>query len=274
MMILHFPVILSLTHKSSYKQVTNMAVERRHLREIPEDSAAQIGSDTMIGDRFVDVSSGRAAARIRPGGELLYQAQPELMRSLDLSQFEGQIRNVNALLDEIEEGRGRVGEFVVGEQMYRNLSKRVAETEAGFREAHDTASSVGKALYTDELYRRISDPILKLDQALARLQAGEGSGGRFLRDAAQYNQLQSSSADLRRSVGQLRAGSFLSTDEAYVGWERSLASIIRGVDDFNASPLLTSTHGYDNLKGAASDMTTTVREFRTDPKKFLRLKIF
>jgi phospholipid/cholesterol/gamma-HCH transport system substrate-binding protein len=228
----------------------------------------------MIGDRFVDVSSGRAAARIRPGGELMYQAQPELMRSLDLSQFDQQIRNVNALLDEIEAGRSRVGEFVVGEQMYRDLNRRVAETEAGFREAHDTATSVGKALYTDELYHRISDPLLKLDHALAQLQAGEGSGGRFLRDPAQYSQLQSSAADLRRSVSQLRAGPFLSTDDAYAAWERSLASIIRGVDDFNASPLLTSTHGYDNLNGAAREATTAVREFRTDPKKFLRLKIF
>lgn len=251
-----------------------LAVERSHLKEIPVDSAAQIGTDTMIGDRFVDVSSGRAAARIKPGGELMYQEQPELMRSLDLSQFDRQIQNVNALLDDIEAGRSRVGEFVVGEQMYRDLNKRVAETEQGFHEAQNTVSSVGKALYTDELYRRISEPVRKLDEVLARLQAGEGSGGQFLRDPAQYDRLQSSAAELRRAVSQLRAGAFLSTDDAYAGWERAVASIIRGVDDFNAGPLLTSTHGYENLNGAASDTAKTVREFRTDPRKFVRLKLF
>jgi len=46
------------------------------------------------------------------------------------------------------------------------------------------------------------------------------------------------------------------------------------VDEFNASPMLVTSAIYDNLAGAAKEMHREAREFRENPKKFLRLKIF
>ena len=43
------------------------------------------------------------------------RAEPELMKSLDLSDFQKQLRRIDAMLSDIEEGKGRVGEFVQGE---------------------------------------------------------------------------------------------------------------------------------------------------------------
>lgn len=251
-----------------------MTVERQHLDEIPVDSVAQISTDTMIGDRFVDITSGSSASRIRPNSEIVYKEQPELMRSLDMPQFERQLRTVDALLTEIEQGRNRVGEFVVGETMYEDLRKRVTDAEEGFREARDTTTSVGQALYTDKLYRRISDPLLELERKLALLQSGQGAGGRFLRDPAQYDELLDAAAGVRRSVAELRSGAFMNSDDAYTAWNRSLTSLIRGVDEFNAGPLFNSTQAYDNLNGAAREFGETLRDFQRDPKKFLRMKVF
>jgi phospholipid/cholesterol/gamma-HCH transport system substrate-binding protein len=251
-----------------------LTVERSHLNEIPVDSVAQISADTLAGDRFVDISSGRRAERIRPNGEIRYEAQPELMRSLDIPQFEKQLRTVDALLVEIEQGRSRVGEFIVGEKMYSDLMKRVAETEDGFRQASDVTTKAGQILYTQKLYDRIRDPIIKLDTTLARLQAGQGSAGVFLRDPAQYDELRKSAANLRSSMAEFRARTFVNSDEAYTNWNRSLASVIRSVDELSAGPLVSSTAAYDNLNGAAREISETFRDFRSNPKKFLRLKIF
>src|SRR5580698_2614397 len=46
-----------------------MTVEQRWLRTIPVDSFAQLSTETLIGDKFVDVTSGASRTTIRPNGE-------------------------------------------------------------------------------------------------------------------------------------------------------------------------------------------------------------
>ena len=250
-----------------------MKVEREHLREIPADSTAQISADTMIADRFVDIDSGTSASRIRPNTEIAYKETTALFKRLDMAQFEAALRAIDATLSDIEQGRSRVGQFVVGEQMYRDLNREVGDLQRGIRAARDTTSKVGAALYSDKLYRDVSGPLLELDGKLARLQSGQGAG-RWLRDAAQYEQFRKSAADLRQSVANLRGGEFVSSDRMYVEWTRGVASLIQSVDEMNASPFFSSSAGYDNLNGAAREMRDAVREFLQAPRKYLRMKLF
>ena len=92
-----------------------MIVESNRLPSIAEDSTAQTASDTMIGDKFVDISSGTSPNHIQPGAEMQFKGSPELMKTLDMSEFEHQLRLMDAVLTDIEQGRGQVGQFVIGE---------------------------------------------------------------------------------------------------------------------------------------------------------------
>jgi phospholipid/cholesterol/gamma-HCH transport system substrate-binding protein len=251
-----------------------MTVERQRLASIPDDSTAQLAAETMIGDKFVDISSGRSRHFVSPGGEIAFQGSPDLLKTLDLSQFEKQIKVVSALLDDIEQGRSDLGQFVMGEQMYNDLRKRFAQIESGVRAAASTTSSVGRELHTDLLYRQISQPLVDLDGSLARLQSGQGSAGQLLRDSAQYEKLRSDMADLRRSIADLRAADFMRSDDMYADWNRRVLSLIESVDAFNRAPGMTTTEAYDTLNGAARELQNTLRDFRQNPRKFLRLKVF
>lgn len=270
-------VSVTLTRSNNPDRVVNLAmtVERDHLSEIPADSTAQISSDTLIGDKFVDIDSGTNPNPIRPGTEITYKEQTAaLLKRLDLAQFESQLRIIDATVTDIEQGRNRVGEFVVGEQMYTDLQRRLADLQRAIRDAVDTSTAVGSAFYTDRLYRKISDPLLELDRALARLQSGQGDAGRLLRDSAQYEQLLKSAADFRRAIADLSASDFAQSDRLYADWNRRLASFIQSVDEMNATPLFNSSEWYDNLAGALNGMRDGVREFRQDPRKYLRVKLF
>src|ERR1039458_6891594 len=44
--------------------------ERDRLAQIPVDSFAQLSADTLVGDMFVDVTSGRSASHIQPNDEI------------------------------------------------------------------------------------------------------------------------------------------------------------------------------------------------------------
>ncbi|MBS1859713.1 MAG: MCE family protein [Acidobacteria bacterium] len=251
-----------------------MSVDAGRLPSITVDSTAQPTSDTMVGDKVIQITSGRSNRHVRAGGEIPYKGSPDLVKTLDLSQFRQSLTQMDALLTEIEKGRNEFGQFIMTDTMYRDLLSRIGDLERALRAASSTTGAIGHELYTAELYRRISDPILRVDAMLARLQLGQGTGGQLLRDTQQYEQARSQIEAVRKQIAAIRDSPFLATDTAYNEWNRNLAGWIRQVDDFNRSPALQSSATYDNLAGMARELQQTVNDFRRDPRKYLRMKFF
>ena len=251
-----------------------LSVERDRLASIPVDSYAQLSTDTLIGDKFVDITSGKELNHIAPNSEITFKDQPELMKSLDLTQFQQQLRVADATLTDIEQGKSRVGQFIVGEAMYDDLLKDFADLQRTILSVASEKSTLGQALYSDEMYRQIGEPVAALDRSLALIQSGEGAGGQLFRDSAQYEQLRASAHDLQNSIAVLRSKDFMQSDRAYGEWTRYVTSLIRSVDEMAAGPQFNSSQVYENLNGLARETRATVRQFREDPRKFLRLKLF
>jgi phospholipid/cholesterol/gamma-HCH transport system substrate-binding protein len=251
-----------------------MKVGREHLASISTDSMTQISADTLVGDKFVDIVSGKAPGHIAPFGELNFKDQPDMMRTIDLVDFERQLRIVDATLADIEKGANPLGQFIQTDTVYVSLRKKFIELQGAIRKAKLTTSLAGSLIYTDALYRKMLDPFVQLDQALARLQAGQGGLGKFLRNPAQYDQARAEARDLRKSIAGVESAEFISSDAMYAGWDRMLSGLIQKLDEVNATPMFSSSETFDNLNGAAAQMRNTMKDFREDPRKFLRLKIF
>ena len=251
-----------------------ITIEREHLASIPVDSFAQLSTDTLIGDKFVDITSGKDRNHIAASGEIRFKDQPDMMKSLDLTEFQKQLRIVDATLTDIEQGKGLVGQFVLGEEVYDTLLKKIGEFQKEIRTVSDANSSLGQALYTDEMYHQVSDPLVELERNLALIQSGQGTAGQLFRGTAQYEQLRSGAGDLLHSLSGLRANDFMRSDAQYADWNRMVMSMIQSVDEMNANPLLNRTDAYENLNGFAKELRGTVKEFREHPGKFLRLKVF
>jgi phospholipid/cholesterol/gamma-HCH transport system substrate-binding protein len=251
-----------------------MEIDRVRLAGIPANSEAEISSDSIIGDAFVDVTSRAAPASLQPGGEIRLKPSADFMKAIDIRDLEKQLREFDAMLQDLEAGRGPVGEFVHGRKMYDDLVKRSAEIERALRAAVSATSAVGKALYTDEAYRQLLDTAAGMDATLAALQSGQGGAGRFLRDGAQYDNLRAALRGVRQSVAALHTGPMMRPDDVYAGWNRGLAALIQRVDDIDSTPAFNTSDTYDSLSGTAQQLRDSVREFRTHPEKFLRLKVF
>jgi phospholipid/cholesterol/gamma-HCH transport system substrate-binding protein len=267
-------VELSGSNEANRVVKVTMSIGRDRLASITGDSTAETATDTIIGDKFIDVTSGTGASHLMPGGELQFKGSGDLMQRVDIAQFQKQMHLIELLLDDIEQGRSPLGEFIMGETIYNDLRKRITELQRGIHVAADTTTAVGQALYTDTLYRQITEPLRQLDESLARLQSGQGTGGALLRDTQQYEQALAQVADLRRSIESLHGAEMMTSDRAYREWTRQAAAIVRQVDEFNAGPMLTTSAVYDNLQGMAKEFQATTREFRENPQKFLRIKLF
>jgi phospholipid/cholesterol/gamma-HCH transport system substrate-binding protein len=267
-------VALSGSNEPNRVVRVTLAVDRDHLSDIPVDSFAQISADNLVGDQFVDITSGHRAEHIQPGGMVAFKAQPELLKTLDMAQFADQLRIMGDVLSDIEAGRGLVGQFVMGEAMYSGLVRQVADIERGVRAAASKATPMGQAFYTDTLFRDMVATLAGFDKTLAGLQSGQGPSGRFFSDPAGYDSFRQAAADLRKSIAGWRASEIMTSDSLYADWNRRVSSLIRAVDEFNAGPALTSSELYDSWNGAARQLGETIKDLRSDPRKFLRMKLF
>jgi phospholipid/cholesterol/gamma-HCH transport system substrate-binding protein len=255
-----------------------LLVQLEHLRSIPVDSYVQVSADTMIGDQFIDISSGRQRAFVAPGAEIRFQPQTDIMKNLDLSQFRAQLQVLDKQLTEIEGGKGRMGEFIANGRLYEETRTRLAEIEDAMSAAVRVTGDVGRVLYSDDLYRKLSAPVEELDLMLAKLQSGQGEVGRLLRDSGAYDQWREEAARLRQTLIELRTtgstADLLTKDQMYTDLNRMVASWIDAVDRFNTVPALASSNTYESLDGAAREMRDFMHDLRTSPKKYLRIKLF
>lgn len=251
-----------------------MILERDRLVLIPADSTAQASADTIIGDKFVDIDSGKSSDHLKPGSYITYKASPDLMKRLDVSQFKENIRQMEELLTDIELGKSEVGRLIQGDEIYQTARRKVAALEAGIRALHDTNSEIGQVVYTDALYRKVEAQARDFDQSLAKIQSGQGALGQFLHDEAQYAQLRDMASQFRKMIRDVGASDFFQSDEQYTSWDKNVKQMIRSVDEFNANPMMVGTDAYENLTGMAKEIGAQMKDFRENPRKYLRLKVF
>jgi phospholipid/cholesterol/gamma-HCH transport system substrate-binding protein len=259
-------------------QVT-MLVETDSLSYVSLDSSAEVSADTLIGDKFIDISSGKSPSHVPPNTEIRFQPPSDVLKSVDLAQFQRQIRQMEQTLSDIEAGRGPVGEFVEREQLYDDLVRSVQRIEGAISAAVESTGQIGSLLYSDVLYRQIADPVRQIDDALARLQSGQGTAGNLLRDSAQYDQLRQQAASFRSSLEEIRhghgaAGQFIYSDRTWRDLVDGVSSISAGVDRIVTGPEFATTATYDNLNGRLAELRDLIQDVRRDPRKYLRIKVF
>jgi len=252
----------------------SLKVDSVQLPSIHTDSTAQISADTLIGDKFVDIASGSGVAPIRPGQELRLKEQADLMRTLDLAQFNEQLRQIDAVLSDIESGKNPVGQLVLSADLYNDLRDRLTGLEKGLRRAVDVSGTLGQVIYGRDVYQRIAEPLEALDHSIELIQEGQGTAGHLLRDDAEYRNLESQMADLRKGIAEVRSGPLFASGAQYTGWNRKLGQWIATVDDVNSNPAFATSVAYDNMRGMAEELRDTLRDFRQNPQKYLRLKVF
>jgi phospholipid/cholesterol/gamma-HCH transport system substrate-binding protein len=281
---------VTATHLSGLKDPqkvvrVDMSIMRHFLAAIPEDSTVAVSADTVIGDKFADISEGKSPTHLAPDGELRSPPPKNEIVMADLINAARQIlARMDTLFGDIEAGRGELGKFVKGEEFYNTALKKVTTLERKMHEATSKNTPVGRLIYDEAYYAELREPVRRLDRTLAELQAGQGEGGKLLKDSAQYDQLRKSVGDLNRALedlnsGKGQAGKLLKDDTQYRRVYRMVEHLNSQLDALNSGEgelgsLIASASLYESLNGGMKDLQNTLKALRQNPKKFVYLKLF
>jgi phospholipid/cholesterol/gamma-HCH transport system substrate-binding protein len=276
----------ALTGLKDQKKIVriDMAIRRRYLAAIPEDSTLEVTAQNVLGDKFVNVNEGKSPRHLAAGDELIAPPPPNINPADLINGGREILKQVDAVVHDIETGHGNVGNLVKGEAVYDSLLSKITEFQRAIHAVSDRGTPTGRLLYDEAYYDELQAPVKRLSKQLEDLQAGQGTGGKFLTDPAQYNRLRKYMGDLNRALADLNAGKgqngkLLKDDELYRRISRLVVNLNAEVDALNSGQgalgqLMVNPSLYESLHGSTKALQDTFRAVRENPQKFLGKKVF
>lgn len=265
-----------------------MLVVETRLREIPVDSEAAISAENVLGTKYINIKMGKSPQKVRPGGEI---------PSKDVSEFDevvqsgydvmvaarSLLKRIDGVVNELEAGKGTIGKLLVDDKLYNNLNATVSEVQKVTAAISSGQGTIGRLLQDDTLYQDLRSTVRRLDTLLEGVERGEGTAGKLIKDPALYDDARKTVAELKRltedlNAGKGTAGKLLKDDELHQRIRDTVAKLETTLDKINTGQgtlgqLLVNPSLYESLNGASQELNGLMKDFRANPRKFLRIKL-
>ena len=257
----------------------DLKVKERYLREIPVDSVVGLASDNLLGDQFIGIRRGRSEQHIQAGAELgttLAQDITKMMAQMtqQLERLQTVVTRADQLLSTAGTGSGAIGKIVQNPQLQAGagvsgeLDRLMAEVQHG----HGT---IAKLFYEDPLDVQLQSPFKRLDEVMA---SADGTSARLkeFKDG-----LESVSGEFQKLQTELNAGkgSFAGLDQLQARFDELTVRMDGMMDKIasgqgTAGQLMVNQQLNEALAGTAREFQELAKGLRTNPRKFIALRLF
>jgi phospholipid/cholesterol/gamma-HCH transport system substrate-binding protein len=265
-----------------------MSIQADMLKAIPVDSVASISAENVLGTKYINIKKGRSTKVVGNGSEVACLDTREFDEVVAsgynvMVSAQGLLKRIDAVVGQVESGKGTIGKLLVDDELYNRLVATVAEAQKVASALGSGRGTVGRLLYDESLYEELRASVARLNNILGDVQEGRGTVGKMVKDPALYNDARKSVAELRRlledlNAGKGTAGKFLKDEQLHRQVSDTLAKLDTALDKMNSGQgtlgqLLVNPQLYESLNGTTQEMHGLLKDFRANPKKFLRIKL-
>ncbi len=278
---------IDLSHQ--YGTVVTIAVNRDVLGYLKKDSHATVQTMGLLGDKYVELSSGSSDAPALRPGEMLEGATEtgaqEMVATVAvlLKKMDDVVGQIETMIMAIGEGQGTVSQLLKDPALYNNLkdaSKRISEMTAAMQNGK---GSVGKLMGDDLLYNRLLAASESMERFGSKLNS-QGTLNRLVEDPALYNRLLGATASLedfstKLSKGQGTLNRLIEDPQLYENLAQAsshLQAILQRVEkgEGTAGSLLRDEEMAKELKDTIKELKVLMSDIRENPKKYFKFSVF
>ena len=268
-----------------------MQVDNEFLPLIPVDSLAGIAAENLLGTKYINIKKGRSTQTVKAGSEIKALDTPEIQDivqqgSTALAALQQILTRLDGIISSVEVGQGTIGKLLSDEELYRRLVGIASETQKVIAALNSDQSTLGKLMHEDTLYTDLRGTVARVDMLLSSLQQdlqGQGTVGKLMKDPALYDDARSTIGDVRKLLagidqGQGTVGKLLKSDDLHNQLQATMGRLDVLLDKVNSGQgtigqLLANPALYESLDGTTRELNGLLKDFRSNPKKFLRIKL-
>lgn len=264
-------------------------VDQDMLKQIPNDSLATIASDNLLGStKFLAISKGKSSEQIEPGATMKATNTQEFQQLVQqgfgvLDSAQAILQKIEAIVGQVEVGKGSIGKLLVDETLYNNLVATVSQVQLLATTLNSKTGTIGHLINDNALYEQLQGVVTRVDQITASLQNGQGTLGLFLKDPKMYNDLNQAVNQLNTILTNLNqgkgtAGQLLASDKIANQLSTTLDKVNVSIDKLNSGQgtlgqLMVNPALYDAATGTTREVHELLKDFRANPKKFLTIRL-
>lgn len=264
-------------------------VDQDMLKQIPSDSIGAIASDNLLGStKFLQITKGKSPQPVQAGATLTASNTQEFQQLVQqgfgvLDSAQAILQRIEAIVGQIEVGKGTIGKLLVDETLYNTLQATVNQVQLLATTLNSRTGTIGRLINDTALYDQVQTTIGRVDQIARGIQEGQGTAGLILKDPKLYNDLDKSVNQLNTILANLNAGKgtagqLLNNDQIAKQISTTLNKINLTIDKVNSGEgtigqLLVNPQLYDAATGTTRELHALLKDFRANPKKFLRIKL-
>uniref|UniRef100_Q01T55 Mammalian cell entry related domain protein n=1 Tax=Solibacter usitatus (strain Ellin6076) TaxID=234267 RepID=Q01T55_SOLUE len=257
----------------------DLKVKTAYLARIPSDSVVGLQSDNLLGDLYIAIHRGQSPQPIQANAELrTTQAQDigKLMArmSQELDRLQSIAERADKLLSGASAGHGSAGK-IANDKNLQAAAGISAQIDAILAEAQHGHGSIAKLLYEDPLSVQLQSPMKRFDDIMAaannRTTQAKGLTTELNLLTRDFATLQAELSSGKGSFGKVNALQ-QRFDALAVKWDGMMSRITSGqgtLGQFMVNPQLNEA-----LAGATRELQELAKGLKTNPKKFVKLKIF
>jgi len=190
-------------------------VDERYAARIRQDSMARIKTLGLLGDKYVELTTGSTDAEPIPPGGVIPAAPPTNVDKLvnsgedvmdNVVQISADLRDI---LRRMEQGKGLLGELTTESETGERVTDAIVETMETVsrvaRKIEDGDGPIPRLIQDPELADRMTSSVQRLDRILDQVENGDGLLPALLKDPSTKEDFQATLAELRATADDLRS---------------------------------------------------------------------
>lgn len=256
-------VVKDMSLHPEYGTLVAMSVKKDAMKLIRKDSQATILTMGLLGDKYIELSTGTAGAgHLMPGDIIEGRAQLEVKDLIDassesLSKVTDFVDKLGSFLEKIEKSEGTAGRLLTDPALYNNLKDTSANLAAILKDFRKSEGTMKRLVDDPELYKKMLAAASSVEEFSRKLNEGQGTLKKLADDRSLYDNLDNASQRLSSILSKIDSG-------------KGLAGSIVGDRELEIE-----------LKETVAELKETMEEFRDltkdikgNPEKYFKFSLF
>jgi phospholipid/cholesterol/gamma-HCH transport system substrate-binding protein len=245
------------------------------------DSLAYITTEGLLGESVLEIDPGMAGTKLAAGAEVPGTQKGNIKQVvMNVEHITGDVR---AMMADVRAGKGTLGKLYADPSLYDRADLAVKQFQSLTARAAAGEGTLGKLMVKEDLYNQLKGTADTLDQVAQDLRGGKGTLGKLIYDTTVYDQAQNVTQRLDRITAKVESGEgslgkVIYKDDLHDNMNQTFANakeISRKLNEGEGSfgRAVNDPKMYDNVVGWTGEMRDLIRDFRQNPKKYLRIKM-
>jgi phospholipid/cholesterol/gamma-HCH transport system substrate-binding protein len=287
--------ILFADPKNSNEVSIDIEVDTDALKKIGPDSLITIKTRGLMGEKYVDILPSKQYS----------DKPPTILRGSSAAKLDDVIQKagntfdkVNGIIDNINQGKGTLGMLNKDETLYRNISRLTIEMKDLVVTINRGEGTLGKLNRDPEPYNKLISILNRADRTLKDIQASDGTLNKLIYDKTLYTKLTSLADKSIQAADDVRdLNKRIMSKEGTVGlllndrefYDKGISLLTRAESSVKAIEEVTAkvnsnsgTAGklvnekvlYDKMNKMVDDLDALVKDFKEDPRKYIKFSVF